>query len=140
MIYVPTTHELRRMERKELDRLAVRLFSVYIRSRDADHRGFVKCYTCDKVDHWDHMHCGHFVKRGNMCTRFMEANNNPQCPRCNVELYGNIEVYAERLDKEHGEGMADYLAYFGRQTCKWARSDYYELIQIMEKKLYGKEE
>ncbi len=140
MIFVPPQHELRKKSAAVLDVIAVRLFSMYIRKKDADYTSNVACFTCGVVKHWSDMHCGHFVRRANMCTRFMERNNHPQCPGCNIVLQGNLEQYAKNIDKKYGEGMAEELKRLGRQTCKWVRSDYYDLIAWTERKLYDQEE
>ena len=39
---------------KKLDKI----FSEYIRKRDADENGYVKCCTCPTVEHWKEMDCG----------------------------------------------------------------------------------
>ncbi len=139
MIFVPPHHELRKMSTTVLDRWAIRLFSIYTRKKDADWTGMAACFTCGNVMHWGDMHCGHFVKRANKCTRFMEANNNVQCITCNIVLEGNMKAYAKALDKKYGEGMAEELKRIGRETCKWVRSDYYDLIAWTERKLYEQE-
>lgn len=127
------------MDIKELDRLAIKLMSIYTRTKDADFSGYVNCFTCPRGDHWSNMHCGHFVKRAHRCTRFMEANNNPQCPICNVSYDGRPKEYAKQLDKKFGKGMAEYLQQLGRETCKTSRMDYIELITTLDEKLNGKE-
>ncbi len=137
MIFVPPLYQLKKMSSAELDRIAVRLFSTYIRTKDADFTGLVGCFTCSQVAHWSEMHCGHFVRRSNMCTRFMEINNHPQCPTCNIEKDGNVKKYAKMLDKVYGGGTAEEIERLGRQTCKWVRSDYHDLITKLEGELNG---
>ena len=38
--------------RSKLVAKADKVFSEYIRTRNADERGYVPCFTCGKVDHW----------------------------------------------------------------------------------------
>lgn len=86
-------------------------FSQYVRLKDADKNGEVKCYTCEAKAFWkqDQIECGHYKGRGSMNTRWNGKNAKPQCIRCNRFLQGNIEVFAENLVKEYGEGILEYL-------------------------------
>ena len=135
--YIPPEHQLRRMTNAQLDRILVRLFSTYIRLRDSDAYGIAKCFTCQRTDHWTNMHCGHFMRRANMCTRFMEINNHVQCPTCNISYDGNRTSYTKELDKKYGKGTAEYIEELSRKTCKWMRSDYIDAIRTTEKALWG---
>ena len=39
------------------------LFSQYIRRKNADHLGRVKCFTCGVEKHWKEQQAGHFQSR-----------------------------------------------------------------------------
>jgi hypothetical protein len=134
--FVPPEHQLRQMSNAQLDRLLVRLFSMYIRLRDADEYGRVQCFSCTLIHHWTEMHCGHYAKRANMCTRFLEVNNNPQCVLCNITYNGNRKAYARKLDEKFGKGTAEYIDELSRKTCRWMRCDYIDAIRTIEKKLW----
>ena len=67
------------MELKKLDKV----FSEYIRRRDADDNGYVKCCTCPTVSHWKEMDCGHYYRRSFMSIRWDEMNAHDQCKNCN---------------------------------------------------------
>ena len=90
---------------QDLDRYC----SLYVRIRDADKEGNVKCYTCPTVKHYTLMHNGHFIGRANMGLRFDVKNNcRTQCEYCNCFLHGNLEVYAAELELEQ-KGMVEML-------------------------------
>ena len=82
--------------KRELDRV----FSIYIRRRDILGGELSQCFTCKTVQPWKQMHCGHFIERANMATRWDEDNCNTQCVRCNITLNGNLDVYEEKLGEK----------------------------------------
>lgn len=82
-------------------------FSKYIRASHADFAGFVTCFTCSNRLQWKQMQCGHFQKRGDLLTRFDEDNCRVQCPTCNMDLGGNLEVFEEELRDEIGDERVD---------------------------------
>ena len=61
------------------------IFSLYIRLRDADGEGFIKCCECGKRMWWKESTCGHFVKRSHRTLRWDERNCHAQCAPCNGE-------------------------------------------------------
>jgi hypothetical protein len=42
------------------------LLSKYIRLRDSDEYGMVRCISCGKRMHWKESDCGHYVSRSNI--------------------------------------------------------------------------
>lgn len=85
-------------------------FSRYIRMRDADTDGVVKCATCDLRRHWKKMQAGHFIPQaqGN-ATRFIEENVHAQCFRCNNNLGGNAPEYYPYMVSRYGERFVTEL-------------------------------
>ena len=77
------------------------IFSRFVRLKYANENGIVKCYTCDLRVHWSMIQNGHFVKRANLYTRWMEDNCRPQCRNCNEVLYGNILIFRQRLEADN---------------------------------------
>lgn len=92
-----------------LKKLADTYFSIYIRKREADWRGYATCVTCGKVDEWKKMHCGHYISRGVLATRFDEQNCHTQCPRCNIFLNGNYASYSLYLINKYGNNIIKEL-------------------------------
>jgi len=74
-----------------------RVFSIFIRLRDANHNGYCRCISCGTVIHWKKIQNGHYVNRGHMSTRFCERNCNAQCVKCNMFDEGNNIGYTRGL-------------------------------------------
>ena len=112
--------------KKELDKI----FSVYIRLREANEYGMCQCFTCGKVGHYkkDGMQNGHFQSRKHLSTRFDEENCQVQCVKCNVYSWGEQYKFSLALDGKYGEGKAEELQYLARTTLKISRVEYEEKI------------
>ncbi len=110
--------------KKELDSW----FSKYIRLKYADHTGNVKCYTCGKTLHWKQAHCGHFVPRHYLATRWDENNCRVQEVGCNVFGNGQILEFEEKLIKEIGQKKVDEIKKKRHQITKLDRNWYEEKI------------
>lgn len=91
--------------RKKLDKI----FSLFIRQRNASIGGEVQCYTCSKRAHWKQMQCGHFVPRQYLAVRYDEMNCQVQCYACNILYNGQPSVFALRLEKDYGIGIVAKL-------------------------------
>lgn len=96
-----------------------RVFSEYIRLRDADSNGNIRCITSGKVMHWKMADAGHFIGRRHMATKFHEQNVNAQSRGANRFNSGEQFVYAKMLDKKYGAGTADKLLALSRSTKKF---------------------
>lgn len=81
---------------KKLDRLV----SQYIRRKYADKNGYVRCYTCGKPLQIKEAHCGHFISRRHLATRWLEDNLRPQCPLCNLWENGEQFLFGKRLQED----------------------------------------
>ena len=91
-------------------------FSKFIRLRDADDNGNVKCISCPAIHQWKKMDAGHFIKRQHKGTRFDEKNVNGQCRNCNWLKQGNDINYAKGLEKKYGPGIIEQLEVAKRRT------------------------
>jgi hypothetical protein len=114
----------RQKAKEKLDKV----FSLWVRTKDADHAGFTSCFTCQKIGHYKTMHAGHFQGRLSMSTRWHEQNVQVQCYRCNINLSGNQYIYGINLDKFYGNGTAESLHIKSKEVCKLSESDLRELI------------
>ena len=110
--------------KKELDKW----FSLYIRLRDADDLGFVKCYTSGRYYHYKSIHAGHFMSRKCLSTRYCELNVQPQSIADNLYGQGEQYTFGLNLDAQYGEGTAESLQVKSRQIQKFSRADYEEKI------------
>jgi hypothetical protein len=110
--------------KKELDKF----FSLYIRLRDADYMGFVKCYTSGRLYHYKNIHAGHFISRKCLSTRWCEVNVQPQSAADNLFGQGEQYKFGKALDKKFGVGTAEKLQHKSREIQKFSRVDYEEKI------------
>lgn len=117
--------------KKDLDTI----FSLYIRQRYADKDGMVKCFTCGKIDHWKKMHCGHYISRRHLSTRFSETNCQNQCPPCNLYNQGAGDAFAVHLKKVYGDSILEILEMKKNNKTNWGRFEYELLIKEYTEKL-----
>lgn len=120
-----------------LDRKLWRIFSEYIRRRDADQDGICRCITCRKPKPWKEMDAGHFVNRARKSTKFDERNVHAQCPVCNRFAEGKQFLYGNALDLKLGHGTAQKLIDLGGMHSKLDRLWYEERIKYYREKLKG---
>ena len=92
-----------------LKRRLDRIFSEYIRLRDADANGCCRCISCGAIHPWKETDCGHYVNRSHLSTRYDGKNCNAQCRRCNRFDEGNQIGYTRGLIKKYGIGVIDLL-------------------------------
>ena len=103
--------------------LADKCFSEFIRLRDSDEHGRVKCITCSHTGHWRTLQCGHWITRGHEATRFDERNCNTQCRGCNYNGGKHIAHQAQ-IAVKHGFKAIDDLEAKAEQPCRRTESDY----------------
>ena len=110
--------------KKELDKW----FSLYIRLRHATDTGLAQCYTCNKIDHYKKLQCGHFLSRRHHATRWNETNCQVQCVKCNMYEQGMQWQFGLKLEANYGEGTVKELEYLASTIAKFTRVDYKENI------------
>jgi len=98
--------------------LADKWFSIYIRLRDADDDGYIRCCTCGRVKKWREADCGHFIKRQFVGVRFSEFNCHAQCKGCNNFLQGNDVNYSQFIIEKYGRDRFDLLMSAKRKSGK----------------------
>lgn len=117
------------------DKKLWKVFSEYIRRRDADENGFCKCFTCGLVRHWKQGDCGHGIPRQHWSTRYAEKNNHFQCKKCNGFEGGKREVYKVEVDKKYGKGTWDLLEIMSKQKSKIGQFEIDAMEKYYKKKL-----
>lgn len=90
---------------KKLDNI----FSKFIRLRDADKNGLIRCCACGVLIPWEDSDCSHFVSRQYLFTRYEQKNCHASCRKCNRFLEGNKEAYALFLVRKYGAGIFEEL-------------------------------
>ncbi len=119
-----------------------KVFSEYIRLRDATNDGTCKCFTCSFIAEWKRFDCGHGIPRQHKATKYDERNNHSQCKRCNGFEGGKREVYKEEVNKKYGPQTWEKLEVMSRTTCKRDKfeievmTEYYkkEVIKLRKQK------
>jgi len=111
------------------------LFSHYIRRRNADHLGRVKCFTCGVEKHWKEQQAGHFQSRSHHSTRWDEVNVQVQCVKCNMFRQGEQYKFGLYLDDRFGDGTAEELENRAKTIVKLNRVDYEEAIERYKQKI-----
>lgn len=103
-----------------------RVFSLYIRLKYADFRGYAPCFTCDERLPWQELQAGHFIRRQHSSVRFHEDNVRPQCRSCNEFRDGMEHSFEERLRDELGDEEVDDLIELGRREEQYTEAWYRE--------------
>lgn len=110
-----------------------RVFSRYIRLRDAMPSGFCRCISCGQIKSVKQMDCGHYFSRRSMATRFDEDNCNAECKACNRFSADHLHGYRENLIKKIGEQRFALLEVKHNQTRKWSVWELEQLITYYTK-------
>jgi hypothetical protein len=112
------------------------IFSEYIRRRDADENGMVKCISCPTIKHWKEVDAGHFRPKSlGLPVYFVEKNVHPQCTYCNHVKEGNAYEYGLALIEKYGKGIIEEIDGMRHTPLKWSCADYEEMIEAYKKKL-----
>ncbi|MDR2652689.1 MAG: recombination protein NinG [Prevotellaceae bacterium] len=112
-----------------------KIFSEYIRLRDSDSNGYIRCISCGKIVHWKNADAGHYVNRRHLALRYDEKNVNAQCRACNRFDEGNMIGYHAGLIKKYGEYVIQYLEIKKHNTAKYGKFEYQTLIKIYKQKI-----
>ena len=120
--------KLQEKSAQQLEKIADRWFSWYVRLDFADMDGNCKCCTCGKVKPWKQMDNGHYVSRDRNATRYHFRNCAPQCRWCNSYKHGMKEEHARFIDAKYGAGTAEDLKNLDAMPSKALSRDYYLLI------------
>ena len=123
------------MTRKKLIQRLDKVFSQWVRRKDADHRGYVECWTCGKVLPWSRVDAGHFQSRAKFSTRWDEMNVKPQCKGCNGFRSGEQFKFARKLDAVYGEGTAEEIERISNQARKYSVEELEALIDVYNRRL-----
>lgn len=112
-----------------------KIFSRFIRLRDADEGGTVSCVTCQKLMHFTEAHASHFVKRQHRATRWDERNVHAQCARENVYMGGSQDEMASYIAKKYGHETLHELLELKHTTRKFTRAELEEMCNLYAQKL-----
>jgi hypothetical protein len=93
--------------KKTLKKKAWKLWSIKVRSGNADWKGDCKCFTCSVIRPWKELDAGHYIHRDSL--DFHPINIQPQCTACNRYRHGNSGVFAYNIMKKYGQKALDEL-------------------------------
>jgi hypothetical protein len=113
-------------KRKTLKTKLDRIFSLYIRKRDA------ACVLCGSTQNPNN---GHLFSRRALSTRWCEINCNQQCYPCNFRHTMDFYPYQNWFVKKHGQEAYDELYRKYRSTRKITRTEMVEMIEYYKDKL-----
>ena len=106
-----------------------KIFSEYVRLRDADDNGYIRCYCCGSAVFWKHAQNGHYINRRHMGVRFADANCHSCCVNCNVFACGNLEAYKKHLLYDYGETIFPILEMQKRLITKLSADEIKEMTR-----------
>jgi hypothetical protein len=120
---------------KSLKNKCWRIFSEYIRRKEADEGGTNYCFTCGQPKFWKELQAGHFIGGRTNSVLFNEEIVKPQCLMCNVFLRGNYGKYTLRMLDLHGREKVDEFMSLKHHVKKYTQSDLEALITEYKNKI-----
>jgi len=116
---------------KELDKW----FSLYIRLRDANSNGMVRCFTSGKLMYYKKAQAGHYISRRYFPTRWDEKNVQVQSVGENMFNQGNAPVFGQKLNEKYGPGTTDMLLIKKGNRFKVAEFEMRHMISDYKKRV-----
>jgi 5-methylcytosine-specific restriction endonuclease McrA len=114
---------------KTLKRKLWETFSVYIRLRDSDGKGYCRCISCGEVKPYKEMDAGHFIpKSRGLSIYFYEDNVHAQCRQCNTFQHGNLYKYGKALEGKIGDKAIKEIEKLSKTIRKFTLAEYQGLI------------
>jgi hypothetical protein len=93
------------------------------------------CCTCRRKVNYIIGHCGHYIGRDYLSTRFEETNCALQCPECNMLYYGRPKEFKKFIITKYGEQELERLKKLKHTTLKLSKSDIDEKIRYYREKI-----
>ena len=115
----------------------------YVRLRESDSCGYVKCYTCDSAPVYykgEGMHTRHFIHGKYKQTYLDEKNMEPQDCACNTYKNGNLATYAYNHIRKYGPEIIEYLELKSKKIWTPTREELAELKELYTIKLKQQED
>lgn len=106
-----------------------KVFSLYIRLRDAMPNGYFRCISCGEIKPFDQADCGHYFSRTHLATRFDEQNCHAECRYCNRFKADHLDGYRENLIRKIGQRNFDLLRIRHQSSSQMSEFEYRELIK-----------
>lgn len=112
--------------KNELDKV----FSHYIKLRDANDQGTVTCFVTGEKVFWSDLNCEamHYINRGNMATRWDEINVHAGTMQTNRFDNDHLVKYNNALYSRYPSKVVDDMLRRGRSLMKWTVPELQEKI------------
>lgn len=123
------------ISRSKLVKKADSIFSTFIRLRDSDKKGYVKCPLCWAKVHWKKAQNMHFITRGCRFYRYDEDNCHAGCMRCNVILNWNYIAYTRYMQNRYWIQAVDHMIAESKKIHKLATSEIETIIDKYTNKI-----
>lgn len=131
----PAPRKKRQPSRSSLVAKLDKVFSQYIRLRDAMPGGCFRCISCGRILPIAKADCGHYFSRRHMSTRFDEDNCNAECAWCNRFNAEHLDGYHENLIRKIGLQRFRLLSVRAGGTRKWSCFELEALIEHYQGKV-----
>ena len=125
---------IRKKSVNQLKKKAWKLFSIYIRLRDTNARGFGRCFTCTQILFWKNGQAGHFIPGRFNSILFDERGVHLQCYRCNINLGGNTLPYLDHMLADYGKEVVDELRAKNQMIHQFTVKELETLIEAIKEK------
>ena len=109
---------------KKLDKV----FSAYIRLRDAMPSGCFRCISCGQIKRFEQGDCGHYHSRTHMATRWEPDNCHMECRACNRASSDHLIGYRRNLIVKIGLDRINRLEMMARSSKHWMDFELQEKI------------
>lgn len=116
---------------KKLDKV----FSAYIRLRDAMPNGCFRCISCGKIKRFDQGDCGHYHSRIHMNTRWEPDNCHMECRSCNRVSSDHLIGYRRNLIGKIGIDRVAWLEIMAHSGKHWMDFELEEKISYFTKEV-----
>jgi hypothetical protein len=100
---------------KKLDKV----FSAYIRLRDAMPNGCFRCISCGQIKRFEQGDCGHYYSRTHMATRWEPDNCHMECRMCNRVSADHLIGYRKNLITKIGLDRINRLEVLASSPKHW---------------------
>jgi hypothetical protein len=120
---------------KALEKRADDLFSQFVRRRDSNYAGRVRCCTCGHVGHWKEFDCGHYIQRKYLSVRYAEKNTGPQCRNCNRRKDGEQLRFCFYLERKYGKPAVEEIDRASHIVINDKREFLLEVIEKIKEKI-----
>lgn len=108
------------------------IFSILIRLKYTDDNGKGNCYTCGNPLTYHTGQCGHYIKRGNVFTRWDSNNARIQCEECNCIKDGFVSAFRDRLVSELGYKEVAQMEFESKKPYKMFEFDKESLFKQLK--------